>query len=486
MSGAPFPSPKRTHRLYGIGVLALAAVLAVVSARPYAGSWNDGSRLATVECLVDYHTLAIEDSIFVRVPRPVDATTPLPYPPHEPGLLLEGTKDKLFIDGHFYSDKSPVPAVLMAVIYRGLQSCCGLTARLSPDRFCYLLTLATSGLAYVVAVWCIYQLGRPLQIPLALRLALTASFAVATVALPYSRHVNNHILLLGVSAALLLLLADAVAPFSENKLSWQRLLILGSLAGLGYSIDLAAGPVLFACTLGVVIYRSGRLRPVLLFVLGSLPWLLLHHAVNFAVGGTWKPANAVADYFGWPGCPFTPQNMTGSWQHRSFAHFLLYAAGLLAGKRGFLGHNLPLFLALPGLVFLLKRPPRELPELLLAACWSGGTWLAYAVTSTNSSGLCCSVRWFVPLLAPGYYVLALTLRQHAAFRPIFLVLTGWGMVLAGLMWWRGPWMKQMVPFFWPILAVALLHAGLVWTRQLRRGGRTVLCGNEPGIRQQAA
>ena len=38
----------------------------VLSARPYAGSWNDGSRLAAVESLVDYHTWAIDDSIFVR------------------------------------------------------------------------------------------------------------------------------------------------------------------------------------------------------------------------------------------------------------------------------------------------------------------------------------------------------------------------------------------------------------------------------------
>ena len=42
-----------------------AVLVALVSARPYAGSWNDGSRLATVESLVDYHTLAIDRSIFL-------------------------------------------------------------------------------------------------------------------------------------------------------------------------------------------------------------------------------------------------------------------------------------------------------------------------------------------------------------------------------------------------------------------------------------
>ena len=39
-----------------IAVLFVAAGVAVVSAKPFAGGWNDGSRLATVESLVDRAT----------------------------------------------------------------------------------------------------------------------------------------------------------------------------------------------------------------------------------------------------------------------------------------------------------------------------------------------------------------------------------------------------------------------------------------------
>src|SRR5438270_13898795 len=88
-------------------VLAMCLAIAANSAQPYAGGWNDGSRLATVECLVDYHTLAIDRSIFVRVPPRLNTATPCPYPTEEPDLLLHGTGDKLWIQGHFYSDKSP-------------------------------------------------------------------------------------------------------------------------------------------------------------------------------------------------------------------------------------------------------------------------------------------------------------------------------------------------------------------------------------------
>ena len=449
-------------------VLIAAATVAIVSARSYAGGWNDGSRLATVESLVDHRTLAIDRSIFVQVPSRGESTAPPPYPPDEPDLLARGTRDKLLINGRFYSDKSPVPAFLMAGVYQGFQWTTGLRARERPDRFCYWMTLGSSGLAYVIAVWSIFQFGVPLRLPLALRLALTASFGLATVALTYTRHVNNHILLLGVATLLLLGLTWLGHDSRAGRVPWPRLLGLGTLAGLGYTIDLGAGPVLLACTMGVVAYRTRRLRPLAAFVLMALPWLALHHAANYAVGGTFRPANSVPQYLQWPGSPFTPQNMTGTWNHPTIGQFITYAAALLVGKRGFLGHNLPLFLALPGIVALLRWRTPELPEILYAACWSGGTWLAYALLSTNYSGVSASIRWFVPLLAPGYYVLAIFLREHPRYRRDFLVLSAWGAVVAGLMWWKGPWMKHMVPFFWPLQVAALLSWILCQVKRKRQ------------------
>jgi hypothetical protein len=453
------------NRVLGFVVLSLSVSLALVSAHRYAGGWNDGSRLATVECLVDYHTLAIDQSIFVQVP-PSDASAAAPYPKDEPGLLRFGTGDKLLIQGHYYSDKSPVPALLMAGVYQVFQWCTGLSARDRPDLFCYWMTLFSSGLAYVIAVWCIYQLGGRSHLPCGLHLTLTASFALATVALPYLRHVNNHILLLGVTAALCLGFVGSMQNREIGPTPWPRLIALGSLVGFGYTIDLGVGPVLLVGAVLLIIYRCRHLGPVTVFVLAALPWLALHHAVNYAVGGTFKPANAVSEYFQWPGCSFNPQNMTGTWNHESVGHFLTYAAALLVGKRGFLGHNLPLFLLLPAFVMLLWRRVAEAPELLCAVFWCGGTWLAYALTSNNYSGQCCSVRWFVPLLAPAYYVLALFLRQWTQFQWIFLVLSGWGAVQAGIMWYFGPWMKHMIPLYWLFQGMVLLSllSGWAWRR----------------------
>ena len=432
-------------RWIGLMVVILTSVVALASARDYAGSWNDGSRLATVECLVDYHTLAIDQSVFVDVPQ---GDGPSPYPAWEPDLVRTGTGDKLRIDGRFYSDKSPVPALLLASAYQSWRWAAGPSARERPDLFCWSMTILSSGVAYVVAVWSIYRVGGALLLPATSNLLITFGFAFATVALPYTEHVNNHSLLLGVAAPLFLaltLLAERVrAGRPVNLLAVG----IGSLVGLGYTIDLGAGPVLLAGTGLLILYRCRSVATAAAFTLSALPWLVLHHAVNYAVGGTFKPVNAVPEYFLWPGCSFNPANLTGGWQHPSVWHFLRYAGELLAGKKGFLGHNPALFLLVPALLLLPRRQFAEWPEAALALFWSVGTWLAYAATSNNASGLCCSVRWFVPLLAPGFYVVALLLRECPGYRTEFLLLSGWGAALACVMCWYGPWMKHMVPFYW--------------------------------------
>ena len=195
-----------------------------------------------------------------------------------------------------------------------------------------------------------------------------------------------------------------------------------------------------------------------MFVLAAAPWIGGHHALNYFIGGTFAPANSVPDYFKWPGSPFTPENMTGGWAHKSIGHFLFYALDLLVGKQGFLSFNLPMFLAVAGFFGLWRRRPSELPELLFCAALSVGAWLMYSVASVDHSGECCSVRWFVPLLAPGYYVLAVLLREQPAYRRDLLVLSGFGVVLGAACWWFGPWYGK-VPLGWGFWVI---YTGAFW------------------------
>jgi hypothetical protein len=322
------------------------------------------------------------------------------------------------------------------------------------------MTLGSSGVAYVVAVWCIFLLAGALRLRSAPRVALTASFGLATLAPTYARSVNGHILLLAVAAALLLGLVALADERRAGSFAGGHPLALGTLAGLGYSIDLGAGALLLVCALAVTAHRCRHIRAMTLFVLGALPWLALHHALNYAIGGTFGPVATVPEYFQWPGSTFTLQNLTGTWNHPTLGRFLWYAAALLFGGRGFIGHDPPVFLALPAAVALLRRRPFERPEILFAVTWAVGTWLLYAAVSTNYSGVAASIRWFVPLLAPAYLVLAIFLREHPRYLRDFLTLGAWGVLVAGLTWVKGPWMKGPVPGFWFLLAGALLSWAL--------------------------
>ncbi|HVX14522.1 MAG TPA: hypothetical protein VHC22_25265 [Pirellulales bacterium] len=463
---------RRRRRWCEIGLIVAASLIAAAGARDYAGGWNDGSRLATVESLVDRHTLAIDDSIFVRSPATADA--PNPYAPGNELLRTKGTQDKLFIGGRYYSDKSPLPAFWLAAWYELFQSTTGLTAHGHPRLFCYLMTLASAGIAYVVTVWSIWRLALRQELPLAICLLLAGSSALATVALPYTRHVNNHIMLLAV-VSLLMLVLDRMVPQTARvkepcdsedgeslpiSSSHGRLLgaaMAGGLAAIGYTLDLGLGPVLLVCTTLLVVFRRRSILAIGCFALAAVPWLAAHHGLNYATGGTFGPANAVPEYVSWPGSPFSSQNMTGGWAHRNIGHFFLYTAALLFGKHGFLNYNLPLFLvALARLTHLVRRRPNRLPELIFAAAFAGGAWLLYAAMSNNYSGPCCSIRWFVPFVAPAYYVLAVLLRERPELARPLTFLTASGAVLSAVLWWRGPWEGTVPLVLWPLNAAALL------------------------------
>ena len=96
---------RESRRFIGTLVFVAALGIALLSARDYAGSWSDGSQLASVESLVDYHSLVVGRSIFVKVPREPGAS---PYG-DDPLLNRNGTRDVLLIAGQYYSAKPPIP-----------------------------------------------------------------------------------------------------------------------------------------------------------------------------------------------------------------------------------------------------------------------------------------------------------------------------------------------------------------------------------------
>jgi hypothetical protein len=446
--------PRRIDWLFAAVLFGAAALAA--GALPYAGGWHDGSRLATIEALVDYHTFAIDDTVYIA-PRCRDMPPDRrPYAAEPEWVNRDGTLDKILVNGRFYSDKPMLPAVVMAGPYWVAQQAFGLRAAEHPGAFAYLMTLLMSGLPYVVAVAAVARTGRLLGVAPRANVALTASFAFATAAAAYTRQLNAHSTLLAVAALTFMLLADfprdRAAPL---PLPLGRLLLLGLLNGFGYALEQPTGGLLLAGTGLVLLYRRPRLSTALLYGLAALPCAAGHHGIGYELAGTFGPVNQNPEYYDYGGTAFDARNMTGIWNHKSLGWFLWYAARLLYGHNGFFSTNVPLFLLLPAAFVLPRRVCAERPECWLAVLWPAGVWLVYAALSTSYSGGACSVRWFVPFLAAAYYLLALLLRERPDFAPDLLLLSGWGAIVALEMWWWGPWCYYVYSL-WPVQVLAPL------------------------------
>jgi len=454
--------PRPFTRTEFILILLVATILTLVGTRPYASGWNDGGRLAAVESLVDRGTFAIDDSIFVNVPPHSS-----PYRADDPGLTVTGTLDKLRIDGQFYSDKSPVPAILLAGVYGIAQRVTGLCASESPTEFCRLMNFTGGGLPFIVAILAVHLTTCSVGLSRRQRLLLTLSFTLATIAPAYSRTVNNHIMLLAVAAVI----GCMMVRMSENSAPFWRWLTLGSLAGLGYTIDLGIGPFLFAAVAGWAMLRVRVGGRSIAFAAGAAPWLILHHAVNFAIAGTIGPANAHPEYLDWPGSPFGDANMTGRWHH-DVVSFAIYAVDLLVGQHGILGHNLPMYLGLFGAAWLLWHGEQR-PLVLSALGWCGSGFLVYTVTSNNYSGICLSIRWFVPMLAPSFLFLALLLKRRPDLWPDLLLLSSWNLPWAIAGWFGGPFERPPVTLYWLTMGPGLASWGAYrLVRRLRERPRS--------------
>jgi hypothetical protein len=431
-------------------VLIGAILVAVLGARPYASSWNDGGRLATVEALVDQHSWAIDHSIFVEVPEQHDLD---PYGRDVPST--GGTLDKMLINGHFFSHESPVVSLYMAGVYWVAQALTGLKAAQQPHAFVYVMTVTSTGLAYVIGVVCIWFMARRCGLPEHISFWVTASFALATLAPVYSRQVNSQMLALGATAAIFLLVTSRQI----------RPVLLGFLVGITYAIDMGFGPVLIIAALIYCCLKGRDAQSPLLCVLGMLPFALLHHGFNYSIGGTIGPAGANAQYFNYPGSAFSAENMTGVLFRGSVKDLIAWSVGLLVGPRGFLLYNLPLLLLPFGAMGAWRKFPERRPELLFAALVCAGTWTLYSIAA-NTTGLSASIRWFVPLLAPAFFGLMLTLAARPDWLDQFKVLTQFGAILTALLFWVGPWRNPDPNQFVALLTLGLLAFG--WSLWQRR------------------
>ncbi len=450
------PKEKPSSRNWIIRFYGLLIVLLFISVRPYAGGWNDGSRLASVEAIVDHHTLRIDNSIFVKIPDSLKIPEKLPYPIEDYMILKSGTLDKLKIGDHYYTDKPIVISLMMAIPYKIWRVCGGPAFSENPRYACWFLTLIIMGSSLIYLTHSLLAIAKKYRFAEDQQLILVSVVILSTVVITYTQHLNNHLLLLAVFAGMInqLMELKSVAPTSrQHKL---RLIWLGALASIAYNLDLGLAAPLISLLGMITWYTHRRILDCFWMLVGISPGLAAYLLTNLILGGGLKPLNSVPEYLSWPGSPFSTSNMTGLFQHH-FGWFCLYSLELLFGKNGFVGHNLMLMFSIAILFTIPWSKYRPSAITLFALAWSISGWLMYGALSNNGGGGCCGVRWFLPFLVTGFLINLEWLKNHPQDRRYLLILAFWGGIEAILMWNYGTWRRKMLPLFWPIQGIAVTH-----------------------------
>jgi hypothetical protein len=378
---------RRILSLYTITVFVAVLVIWFVQTKDQYGSWSDASRLATIESLVERGTWQIDESQFFR-----------------------WTGDKVFLQGHFYSEKPPLLQVFAATPYAAMYHLFGLrlkTAACLPGEICVYkwLTFLTVGVPSALLIALFFWAIAKLTASFWRSLFATILLACGTMIWPYSLVLNNHLPAAAcLFAAFYLVLSTVSSPGAVEgsqplSAAQKRLFWAGLAAGLSASFDLTAAVI------GVALFAIVAIRcrkGILPFVLGAALPVFATMILNYQISGTPLPAYFLSVGYNYPG---------SVWDNTFAAHHppedvIGYGFQYLVGDRGFVAHAPVLIWAMLGLFLVLRnrRHRIHLESAILATALV--VQMMYMMTRTNHfGGRAYGERFFIILVPLFMYYL---------------------------------------------------------------------------------
>jgi hypothetical protein len=340
------------ERRFVLAIFFVALAVCALLTKPRATSWNDTSRLATIDALVTNHTFAIDDS---------------PFASH--------TKDKYVYRGRTYSDKPPALALQGAGVAFVLGRL-GVALDERAPRAIYSITLLTVGVWFALGCAYAFAFARLLGLEPPAAAFVAALTGLGTLALPYATVLANHV---PAGAAALAGFYHLIRSRASESTAHAA---LGALfVALAYAFDAS----LVVIALGVVVLLWGAPARLWLTVAAvSAPVIAAQLAYNAAVSnGIGPPAMNQASWSD-PSSPFYRHDASPFW-FASPVEYVRYAAYLLAGGAGLIPYTPLTLLCGYGLarMWTAAGPRRRLALAVASTCIA---YFALMVAFTNDYG----------------------------------------------------------------------------------------------------
>ncbi len=357
---------------YGVIIFFVILTIVFLQTKTVHHSWNEASRLAAIESLVERGTWRIDAS---------------PY--------NDETFDKVVLNGHYVSDKPPIFAAIGALVYGVIHH--GLKATFAikgcpADLFCayYWLTIFMIGVPTALFVSFYYTALLKQGNSQIWALGLTALFYFGTPIWAYSLALNPHIL-----AAIALFVAFALL-FTSPQRNLQ-VGLAGFFASLATMID---GTALFLSGSIFLITLIYHKRQLVYFITAAVIPAILTLIFNYQITGTLLFAYFFPEGYGYLGSPWG-ESVAGI---RASDNIVLYSIHTFFGEQGLLSSTPLLILAIVGLFSAIKTQPTStaIKSTIIGLGIFGQ--IIFVITSTdNFGGSAYSMRHYLPFIPILYF-----------------------------------------------------------------------------------
>lgn len=353
-----------------VRLLLLLVLIALGATHRSSMSWNDDSRMATIQSLVESGSLIIDHTDFVD------------------------TGDKVFINGHFYSEKPPITAAIGAAVYLPLYEL-GIRLHRGTNVAYYLITLLIIGGCWIGGAMAFFDSLRFAGLDSERRLLATFAFALGSLYFTWATTFNNHEL---AAAALMVGFRFLLRARHGEGLVRNNLAAAGTFLSLSGCADIPTG-IFYVVFLPVILGDPSLRKQVGFYLAPLLLTLVPTVAMNYSIHHSIVPVQIVRSYFDYPGSPWHASATNLSGMDINTARFLgSYAVQTLISDKGFLVYNPFLIIAMWGLAREIRHKGAFFHEAMAISVGSAGLMFYYWLMTSNFAGWSYSIRWFVPVL----------------------------------------------------------------------------------------